>query len=93
MDEGEHVVNPEKTPPVSIVQCNCASPVAHRGSILHARMELKNNTQQAQSLFVWFDVTSLAREPRRPYPFFKPVELRLEAGRTCRLAPSTAYAG
>jgi 2-polyprenyl-3-methyl-5-hydroxy-6-metoxy-1,4-benzoquinol methylase len=41
-------------------------------------MELKNNTRQAQSLFVWFDVTTLEGRPLTPYPYYKPIELRLE---------------
>jgi len=75
-------VNSEKVPPVSIVRCDYPSPVVHRGGILHATIVLKNNTKQAQSLFVWFDVTSFDREPLTSYPFFKPVELSLEAGQT-----------
>ena len=55
-------MNPAKVPPVSIVQCRNPSPVVHRGDILHATIELSNNTKQAQSLFVWFDVTSFDRE-------------------------------
>jgi len=75
-------VNPAKVPPVSIVRCHNPSPVVHRGDILHATIELTNNTKQAQSLFVWFDVASFDREPLTTYPFFKPVELSLEAGQT-----------
>ena len=75
-------MNPAKVPPVSIVQCRNPSPVVHRGDILHATIELSNNTKQAQSLFVWFDVASFDREPLTTYPFFKPVELSLEAGQT-----------
>jgi SAM-dependent methyltransferase len=75
-------VNPAKVPPVSIVRCHNPSPVVHRGDVLHATIELTNNTKQAQSLFVWFDVASFDREPLTTYPFFKPVELSLEAGET-----------
>ncbi len=82
MNDGEQEVNPAKVPPVSIVRCYNPSPVVHRGDILHAEIELTNNTKQAQSLFVWFDVASFDREPLTTYPFFKPVELSLEAGKT-----------
>lgn len=82
MNDGEQKVNPAKVPPVSIVRCYNPSPVVHRGDILHAEIELTNNTKQAQSLFVWFDVASFDREPLTTYPFFKPVELSLEAGKT-----------
>lgn len=75
-------MNPAKVPPVSIVGCHNPSRVVHRGDILHATIELKNNAKQAQSLLVWFDVTSFDREPLTTYPFFKPVELSLEAGQT-----------
>jgi 2-polyprenyl-3-methyl-5-hydroxy-6-metoxy-1,4-benzoquinol methylase len=71
-------VNPDKTPPVEILGCDCASPEVHRGEILHVTLELKNHTAQAQPLFVWFDVTSPTRAPLTPYPYFKPVELRLQ---------------
>jgi hypothetical protein len=71
-----------KVPPVSIVRCHNPSPVVHRGDILHATIELKNNTKQAQPLFVRFDAASFDRESQTIYPFFKPVELSLEVGQT-----------
>ena len=73
---------PEKVPPVSIVKCHCPSAVVPRGDLLRAAIALKNNTRRTQTFSVWFDVTSVDREPLTPYPFFKPVELCLEAERT-----------
>ena len=82
MLDGEPEVKPAKLPPVSIVRCHNRSPVVHRGDILHATIELANNTKQVQSLFVWFDAVSSELESLTDYPFFKPVELSLEAGQT-----------
>ncbi len=41
-------------------------------------MGLKNHTRKAQSLLVWFDVTSSEGTALTEFPFFKPVALSLE---------------
>ncbi len=75
-------MNAEKVPQVSIVRCDCPSPEVHRGDILPVTIGLKNSTQETQSFLLWFDVTSFDRKALTDFPFFKPVELSLEAGQT-----------
>jgi 2-polyprenyl-3-methyl-5-hydroxy-6-metoxy-1,4-benzoquinol methylase len=91
-------VNAETKAPVSILRCTVPSTVVRRGETLHAVIEVANNTKEPQSVFAWFDVLSLEGKPLTPYPFFKPVALRLQGEETARqnayvLVPYSAAPG